>query len=123
MYLTKNFNLEEFQCPCCGKTPDPESYEFKYFVGKLQDIRDLCKFPLHINSGFRCKKHNKSLPNSSPNSSHLIGLAVDIAITNDFARLMFIRYAIECGIRRVGIGKTYIHVDTDFNKNDSIWLY
>jgi len=122
MYLTRNFNLEEFACPCCLKAPDPESFEFKYFVGKLQDIRDLCKFPLHINSAFRCKSHNKAV-GGVKNSSHLLGIAVDISITNDFARLMFIRYSIECGIRRIGIGKTYIHLDTDFNKNDSIWLY
>ena len=123
MQLTRNFQLSEFQCPCCGASPDPESAEFKFFVGKLQEIRDLCRFPLKINSGFRCKKHNKSLPNSSSNSSHLIGLAADIAIANDYARLIFLSSAIKCEIKRIGIAKTYIHLDIDDDKNNAIWVY
>jgi zinc D-Ala-D-Ala carboxypeptidase len=123
MQLTKNFTLEEFQCPCgCGASPDPENYEFKYFVGKLQEIRDLCKFSLKINSGFRCKKHNAKV-GGKKDSSHLLGIAVDIAIANDYTRLAFLSSAIQVGIKRIGIAKTYIHVDVDDGKDNAVWLY
>jgi zinc D-Ala-D-Ala carboxypeptidase len=122
MQLSKNFTLAEFQCPCCGSSPDPDNAEFKYFVGKLQEIRDLCKFSLKINSGFRCKKHNSKV-GGEKDSSHLTGLAVDIAINNDYTRLAFLSSAIQVGIKRIGIAKTYIHVDVDDSKDNACWLY
>ena len=123
MKLSRNFQLSEFACKCgCGQMPDPDSAEFKYLASKLQEIRDDCRFPLQINSGFRCKKHNKKVGGAS-DSSHLKGLAVDISITNDYARLVFMESAIKAGIRRIGIAKAYIHIDTDDDKNNAIWVY
>jgi zinc D-Ala-D-Ala carboxypeptidase len=122
LQLSKDFTLEEFRCPCCNATPDPESLEFKYFVGKLQEIRDMCRFPLKITSGFRCVKHNKKV-GGEKDSSHLLGIAVDIAINNDYTRLAFLSSAIQVGIKRIGIAKTYIHVDIDDGKDNAVWLY
>ena len=121
MQLTKNFALEEFACPCCGQMPDPENHEFKYFVGKLQEIRDLCRFPLHINSGFRCKQHNKDV-GGVRDSSHLIGLAVDIEITNNFTRYLFLKSCFEVGIKRYEIARNYIHIDVDDSKDDMFMI-
>jgi uncharacterized protein YcbK (DUF882 family) len=91
-------------------------------VCKLQTIRDDCKFPLGINSGLRCAKHNKKIGGAS-DSSHLVGLAVDIKITNDYSRLVFLKSEINAGINRIGIAKLYIHIDTDDSKNNAIWVY
>ena len=123
MQLSKNFQLSEFACKCgCGQMPNAESLEFRYLVCKLQSIRDACRFPLIINSGFRCPKHNKKEGGES-DSSHLIGLGADISITNDYARLAFLQSAIRNDIKRIGIGKTYIHVDVDDAKSDASWVY
>lgn len=123
MRLSQNFNLEEFACKCgCGQMPDCNSSEFKDLVSKLQKIRDLCKFPLKINSGFRCKKHNKKV-GGSVNSSHLVGLAVDVEIKSDYSRLVFLESAINVGIKRIGVAKSYIHIDVDKTKDDACWVY
>ena len=56
-------------------------------------------------------------------STHLIGLAVDIVINNGFTRLILIASAIEVGIKRIGIAKDFIHIDTDSDKDNAIWVY
>lgn len=122
MQLSKNFELSEFACKCCGQTPDPNDHEFRYFVSILQEVRDLCKFPLKIVSGYRCEKHNKKV-GGVKDSSHLKGIAVDIEITNDYSRLILIQSALEVNIKRIGISKTFIHLDIDDTKNNAIWVY
>jgi zinc D-Ala-D-Ala carboxypeptidase len=122
--LSANFSLEEFECHCgCGLKPNQDSLEFKEFVIKLQAIRDKCGFPLRINSGIRCKKYNDSLPNSVPDSAHLKGLAVDIAIMDDRSRGIFLDAVYKIEIHRVGIDKRFIHIDADKTKNNATWLY
>lgn len=123
MQISKNFQLSEFACKCgCSQMPDPNSLEFKHLVCKLQTIRDECKFPLKITSGYRCQKHNKSIGGKS-DSSHLVGLAVDIEIKNDYSRLIFLESAIKAGIKRIGIAKDFIHIDTNDTKNNALWIY
>ena len=122
--LSINFTLEEFQCHCgCGLKPNQYSLEFKDFVIKLQAIRDKCGFPLHINSGIRCKKYNDSLSDSVSDSSHLKGIAVDIAIADDYSRGIFLDAVYKIEIHRIGIAKRFIHIDVDKTKNNAAWLY
>lgn len=124
MKLSTNFSLEEFICHCgCGLFPDPNNVSFKDFIIKLQAIRDKCCFPLHINSGIRCKKCNDSLPNSVPDSAHLKGLAVDIAIMDDSSRGIFLDSVYKTEIHRVGIDKRFIHIDVDTTKQKATWVY
>lgn len=70
--LTKNFDSQEFKCPCCGKL---------LLNGKLpvaiQVLRDNINKPIHVHSGYRCPDHNKGLTNSSKKSQHMLGNAVD----------------------------------------------
>ena len=123
MKLTQNFSLDEFMCKCgCGLLPNPNDKHFLYFVQKLQDIRDCYKLPMVINSGIRCEVYNKKV-GGAKNSSHLIGLAVDIKIDNDYNRLKFIDAIWRANIRRVGISKDFIHIDVDNSKNDAVWVY
>jgi len=122
MQLTKNFQHSEFACNCgCGQMPDPNDLEFKMLVAKLQNVRDECGFPLHITSGYRCPKQNKKV-GGVKDSSHLAGLAVDIAVESDFTRLLFLRSAVKY-FGRIGIANKYIHVDVDVTKDDAIWVY
>lgn len=74
--ITDNFKWSDFCCPCCGElfiTP-----RFYKHIELLQAIREELGFPMNINSGHRCKKHNASLPDSAPNSQHLI-FATDVS--------------------------------------------
>jgi hypothetical protein len=100
------------------------------FVSTLDKVRAMCNFPLIITSGIRTATHNATLSGSVDGSAHLKGLAADIALygrwPGDISRMRFLidRAAKECGIERIGIGKTFIHLDMD----DSLpspreWLY
>jgi uncharacterized protein YcbK (DUF882 family) len=89
---------------------------------KLQTIRDIIDIPLVVNSGFRCKKHNQELPNSSPNSQHLLGKAVDISASNLTAKqkykLMWLAQRV--GMKGIGIYPTFFHFDT--RDDEKLWV-
>lgn len=70
--LSSNFNLEEFQCPCCHvvKLWTP-------LLIRLQIARDRIGEPIDVVSGYRCAKYNATLPDALPNSAHRYGLAAD----------------------------------------------
>lgn len=56
-------------------------------------------------------------------SSHCKGIAVDIGVSNHQQRLYIVAALISVGFRRIGVGKTFIHVDDDESKVPSMWLY
>ena len=74
--VSTNFTRDEFACPCCGVN----LIEDRVIVA-LQAVRERIKFPMMVNSGYRCEKHNATLPDSAPDSYHVKGLAVDIQVT------------------------------------------
>jgi hypothetical protein len=75
-----------------------------------------------IDSGFRCPAHNLAV-GGNPNSAHLLGLAADIACTNDTARYMLIASLLAQGFKRLGIAKTSIHADIATDPAPEIWTY
>jgi uncharacterized protein YcbK (DUF882 family) len=119
--VLKYFTLNEFDCPSeegSGSKMD------KDFLEKLDLARDLAGVSFKINSGFRTKEHNDSLPNSKPDSAHIEGKAVDIHCTNSRERFIITKALLDAQICRIGIGKTFIHCDTSETKDpDVIWLY
>ena len=118
MQLTRNFSDDEFRCPCCGRQEMDMD-----FVNGLQDARDIADIPFHINSGWRCKKRNKAV-GGVENSSHLTGHAADIQAADSHTRFVIVSALIEAGFKRIGVGKTFIHVDDDVSKAQSVmWLY
>lgn len=77
-----------------------------------------------VPSGYRTDSHNEKV-GGKPDSSHLKGLAVDIAYKNTFdAFVMLIALAMH-GFFRFGIDtkRKFIHADMDKTKNPSIWTY
>lgn len=116
-YITKNFTVQEMACPCCNACS-----MVKTFMDALQKLRDGIDCPIHINSGFRCEKHNLSV-NGSKGSSHLIGRAADISCYGSPHRMKIISNAI--GIfNRIGIRRDFIHIDLDTQKDQElIWIY
>ena len=93
------------------------------FVYMLDSARGIAGIPFEINSGYRSASHNKLVGGVS-NSAHTKGLAADIKVRNSRDRLIIINALQEVGFTRIGIGKTFIHVDVSKEKADSIiWVY
>ena len=121
--MPKYFKLSEFTCKCgCGlNNIDP------IFVQTLDVIREHAGkppgIPLIINSGCRCAARNKQ-EGGSDTSSHLTGHAVDIRCFSTATRFKIVASALLHGINRIGIGKTFIHLDNDPAKPPNVfWLY
>jgi len=116
--LTANFNREEYACKCgCGKDDIKDELAIK-----IQQVRDTLNRSITINSGVRCSNHNTTI-NATPTSSHIGGWAADLAYTGSRHRYELL-YAIMPIFDRVGIAKTFIHVDVDATKTAGvIWLY
>jgi len=110
------FTDEEFKCPCCG-----QNWVDKEFKESLNIARGISQTPYKINSGCRCKEHNKAVGGTST-SSHLEGIAVDIKC-NSATRLKILKGLITAGFKRIGIAKTFIHVDSDTQKSKVSWTY
>ena len=117
----KHFKIEEFDDPNVeGSAVENMDYDF---ISLLNKIRHESGVPMRITSGFRTKETNDALEHSVPNSSHLKGIAVDVACNNGPDREKIVSAAIKNKVRRIGIGNTFIHLDVDTEKNPSIWLY
>ena len=106
-----NFKPEEFECQCgCGEN----NIDMK-LVEIMDSVRELVGFPMRVNSGYRCEKHNKSI-GGADKSEHLLGRACDISATDGMKKFKLVDAAIKCGIHRVFIYNTFIHFDITQNK-------
>lgn len=92
------------------------------FLYKLEHARELAAIPFKITSGYRTADHNKSV-GGVPNSSHLIGVAADIAVGSGNERYIILNALIRAGFSRIGVAKNFIHCDTDISKPNSVWTY
>ena len=89
----------------------------------LDVARNLSGVPYHVNSGFRCPAHNLEV-GGSETSPHLKGFAADIQAKTDFYKFRIVMGAILAGFTRIGVGKTFVHLDCDPDKNgDRMWDY
>ena len=116
----KYFNYSEFD------SPDFLGSGFKMdrqFLEMLDNARGLARVPFKINSGYRTIAHNRSI-GGRLGSSHLQGYAADISCTHSRDRHKIIEAALKVGINRIGIGKTFLHLDNDPQKVPNvIWTY
>lgn len=116
----KYFNYEEFDSPDIqgsGQLMDEK------MLSMLDEVREIYGKPISINSGYRTIRHNASVGGKAK-SSHLKGLAVDIACSTSRDRYNLLE-ALKCvGFNRIGIAKSFIHIDIDSDKSsDVIWVY
>lgn len=109
------FTNHEMLCPCCS-----QSTMDGVFMEMLNKARGIAGIPFRISSGFRCYEHNKEIGSTSTN--HVNGKAADISCMFGEARLKIIKGLLDAGFKRLGIGKRFIHCDTNGVVN-SIWLY
>lgn len=115
----QHFTSKEFDSPDLTGSGERMQWEF---LAMLEDARSFAETPFKINSGYRTKEHNKKV-GGSKTSSHLEGVAVDISCNDSVSRLNILTGLVEAGFTRIGIAKTFIHVDLDIDKPDAIWLY
>jgi len=121
-----HFKLEEFDSP--DLPGSGAEFMDEEFLNLLDRARDAAGVPFKITSGFRTPEYNIDLKKRgyavARNSSHLKGLAADIAVTSSANRLIILESLLFVGFRRVGIGKSFIHVDFDISKSqDVVWVY
>jgi len=119
-FMLRYFNYSEFDSPDVqgsGQLMD------KTLLEMLDEVRDKFDKPIHINSGFRTPAHNEAV-GGKENSSHLKGLAVDIACKKSTDRFDLINCLLDVGFSRIGVAKTFIHADIDQDKTQGvIWTY
>jgi len=72
--ITENFWWEEVICPCCDRVKIIPAF-WKH-IDALQRMRTTLGFPIIINSGYRCERHNAEV-NGGARSMHLL-IATDI---------------------------------------------
>lgn len=111
-----HFEPREFNCPCCG-----ENKMNVEFLLTIDELREEFGAPLHINSGYRCPKHNAEVGGVS-SSQHLQGKACDLSTVNMTAEQ---RHALMLLIKKkfkgIGVGKTFTHVD--IREKPAFWVY
>lgn len=115
----KHFKKEEFTCPCgCGLADMDER-----LIKKLDQLREIVREPLYVNSGFRCVKHNEEVGGKAT-SAHLLGEACDLKAGSGAFKYVLLKAAYRCGFERIGIGSNFIHLDvSQILPRPTIWTY
>ena len=110
--LSKNFKSTEFDCKgknCCSITLVDDD-----LVGFLQMVRANFGKAVIIDSGYRCKEHNKSVGGASK-SKHLDGMAADIKIKG-VEPIEVAKYCELIGVKGIGLYDWGVHIDTRSKK-------
>lgn len=110
--LSENFASKEFDCKgkdCCCETLIDDN-----LIVILQAIRKHFKKAVVINSGFRCKKHNKAV-GGVQKSLHLKGTAADIVVKG-VSPLTVAQYAESLKVKGIGLYDWGCHIDTRKSK-------
>lgn len=117
-YLSDNFTVTEFMCPCCKKCEMDGN-----FIESLQGIRDYLNIPMRVTSGYRCPKHNEHV-GGVPGSKHVQGIAADISMKyHDSIRMYeLVSVSMSFGMKGIGISKHFIHLDMREGPG-KLWTY
>ncbi len=121
--LSKYFASSEFECSCylCS-----EVWIDTDLIILLDKIREYVGQPVHITSGYRCSAKQECLRKAglltaSGTSQHELGKAADI-VSFDWTGAELTIVAQECGVKAIGTGKNFIHIDTR-NDKQRRWTY
>lgn len=114
------FKLSEFDSPDKPGSGDDMDEEFLEMIDFARQISDTS---YRINSGYRTPAHNKKVGGKT-GSSHTKYCAADIHAADSVKRFKVLKGLIKAGFTRIGIGKTFIHVDSDKDKSPNVvWTY
>ena len=114
--MSKYFKPEETKCHCsCGiNNVNP------LLLIMLDNMREAFGKPIILACACRCPKHNKEV-GGKPDSAHISTTneqceAADIQCLDSYTRYELVGIAYRLGIKRMEVGKTWIHIDIDRNK-------
>ncbi len=105
--LSPHFDDEEFRCIHCGTLP--KQGIDKRLIQKLEALRSIFGKPIHINSGYRCAKHNRQVGGATL-SQHRYGRAADIVVVADIP-ISRVYDAADRIFAGVGKYSSFTHVD------------
>ena len=107
--MSKYFSESEFKkcVPSCSERDMDGA-----FLSLLDEVREKAGIPLVLNCAYRSSSWDKSKGRSG-NSAHTRGKAVDIRCNTSVTRYKIVKAALDCGVRRIGIGKSFVHLDND----------
>lgn len=89
------------------------------FLDKLLLAQKCAGVKFRINSAFRSVQYEKSKGRSG-RSAHCLGKAVDISATDSKCRYVIVTALLLSGFNRIGIGKSFIHVDDDLTRSHPV---
>lgn len=85
-------------------------------------VESSLKYTLVVTSAARTPQENEAAGGSKL-SAHLRGHALDVRVRDGQLRRLLLTALADCGCRRVGIGKGFIHFDVDASLPASWWTY
>lgn len=116
-YQPAYFDESEFVRVGCSMSDVSENLLYK-----LDTLRERFGKPIVITSAYRSPDLEVARGRSGK-SSHCKGLAVDILCNNSADRIQLVYWALRVGFVRIGVGKTFLHLDIDSDKPSCMWLY
>ncbi len=122
--LPQNIDLSAFDSP---DIPGSGNCMDRRLIFMLQQLEARTGYPIFswINSGARSPSHNRKV-GGVKSSSHLIPTckAVDIKAYSKAIRHSLVYAARDIGFTRIGVGKTFVHLDVDERKSQYVaWGY
>lgn len=108
--VSPHFAMHEVWCRHCHQLQLDQR-----LIPALEDLRTLILAPIVVNSCYRCRAHNASLPNSASSSKHILGMAADIWSPKVPLRELYEAALRVPAFRNGGVGvypeENFIHVD------------
>lgn len=106
-------------------TPKSDRYELDtLLLSILDEVEECIGQELRINSAYRSQDYETRMRRNG-SSAHCLGKAVDIACYSSGLRHQIIKIALQKGINRIGIYKTFVHLDVatakDGKSTNVIW--
>ena len=112
-----------YKCPCGRAECDapPPSSTLLYTLDVMRD--DLGE-AITVTSGPRCAVHNAA-EGGVKDSEHLTGQGADLQCLTSAQRWKMLESAKRAGFRRIGIGRTFLHVgvETTGHATEVVWTY
>ena len=120
MITSKYFSEGEFSC--CSPSCSLQDME-QTTMNRLDTAREISGIPFVLTSAYRSPKHDRSRGRSG-SGAHTLGRAVDIKCNTSRNRFIVVNSLLKAGFKRIGVAKTFIHVDdSGIHDQEVIWLY
>lgn len=120
MITAKHFRESEFKA--CSPSCSLQDMK-QHTMDKLDAARELAGIPFVLNSAYRSPAWEKKRGRTGT-GAHPHGCGVDIRCNASRNRYKIITACLLAGFTRIGIAKTYVHVDDDPAKDPCVvWHY